>query len=26
VMVFASGDRMNGPPSLYGFFTIERRR
>ena len=26
VMVFASGDRTNGPPSLYGFFTIERRR
>jgi hypothetical protein len=26
VMVFASGDGTNGPPSLYGFLTIERRR
>jgi hypothetical protein len=26
VMVFASGDRTNGPSSLHGFFTIERRR
>jgi hypothetical protein len=26
VMVFASGDRVDGPPSLYGSLTIERRR
>jgi hypothetical protein len=25
VMVFASGDRANGPPSLWGFLSIERR-
>jgi hypothetical protein len=25
VMVFASGDRADGPPSLWGFLSIERR-